>query len=158
MTPQIALRWQLIAIALLLCGAFYALAPVLTPFAIAAMFAYLFDPLADRLERLKLSRNAAVGIVFLGLTLLLVLVLLLLVPFLERQVANFVRHLPDWIAWFQNVAVPWLNQKFDTNLETPDAAQISAILQEHWKEAGGAAAMVVATFRWGSFPSSPRRG
>jgi len=145
MTPQIALRWQLIAIALLLCGAFYVLAPVLTPFAIAAMFAYLFDPLADRLERLKLSRNAAVGIVFLGLTLLLVLVLLLLVPFLERQVANFVRHLPDWIAWFQNVAVPWLNQKFDTNLETPDAAQISAILQEHWKEAGGAAAMVVAT-------------
>ena len=145
MTPQIALRWQLLTIALLIGGAFYVLAPVLTPFAVAAMFAYLFDPLADRLERWKLSRSAAVGIVFLGLTLLLVLTLLLLVPFLERQVANFVRHLPDWIAWFQNVAVPWLNQKLDLNLETPDAQQVSALLQEHWKEAGGVAAAVVAT-------------
>ena len=145
MTPQIALRWQLIAIAVLLCGVFYALAPVLTPFAVAAMFAYLFDPLADRLERLKLSRSAAVGIVFLGLTLLLVLTLLLLVPFLERQIASFVRHLPDWIAWLQNVAVPWLNQRFDVNIEAPDAQQMQAILQEHWKEAGGVAAAVLAT-------------
>jgi len=31
------------------------------------------------------------------------------------------------------------------NLETPDSAQIASIIQEHWKEAGGAAATVVAT-------------
>ena len=145
MTPQIALRWQLLALVVLIGFAFYLLAPVLTPFVIAAMFAYLFDPLADRLERWKLGRSAAVGIVFLGLTLLLVLILLLLVPFLERQIASFVRHLPDWVAWFQNVAVPWLNRKFDLNLETPDAAQIGTIVQDHWKEAGGAAAAVVAS-------------
>jgi len=145
MTPQIALRWQLITIAVLLCGVFYELAPVLTPFAIAAMFAYLFDPLADRLERWKLSRNAAVGIVFMGLTLLLVLVLLLLVPFLQRQVTSFVNHLPRWVDWFQNVAVPWLNAKLDTSIEAPDMQQVSALLQEHWKEAGGFAAAVVAT-------------
>jgi len=145
MTPQVALRWQLLALIVLIGFAFYLLAPVLTPFAVAAMFAYLFDPLADRLERWKLSRSAAVAIVFLGLTMLLVLTLLLLVPFLERQIASFVRHLPDWVAWFQNVAVPWLNQKFDLNLETPDSAQLGAIVQEHWKEAGGAAAAVVAS-------------
>jgi len=143
MTMQ--LRWQLLALVLLLGVAFWLLAPVLTPFAVAAMFAYLFDPLADRLERWKLSRGTAVTIVFLGLLLLVVLILLLLVPFLERQIASFVKHFPDWVAWFQNVAVPWLNQKFDMNLETPDSSQIAGIVQEHWKEAGGAAAVVLAS-------------
>ena len=142
MTEQ---RWQLLAIILLICAALYVLAPVITPFAVAAMFAYLFDPVADRLERLRLSRTAAVSIVFLSLMFILVLALLLLVPYLQRQIANFIHHVPEWVAWFQNVAVPWLNAKFDLGLEAPDMQQISAIVQEHWKEAGGFAAAVVAT-------------
>ena len=72
----VASRWQLLALVVLLTAAVWVLAPVLTPFVVAAMFAYLFDPLADRLERLKLSRGAAVAIVFLGLMLLFVLILL----------------------------------------------------------------------------------
>ena len=59
MTPQLAMRWQLLALTVVIAGVIWALAPMLTPFAVAAMFAYLFDPLADRLERLKLSRGAA---------------------------------------------------------------------------------------------------
>ena len=35
----------------------YLLAPVLTPFVAAALLAYIGDPLADRLERLKLPRT-----------------------------------------------------------------------------------------------------
>jgi predicted PurR-regulated permease PerM len=144
MTPQIAMRWQMLALTLVIGAVIWALAPMLTPFAVAAMFAYLFDPLADRLERLKLSRAAAVTIVFLGLILLFVLILLWLVPFLGRQVRGFVEHLPAWVTWFQDVAVPWLNKKFELELEAPDLTQITAVLQEHWKEAGGAAAVVVA--------------
>ncbi|HEX6834144.1 MAG TPA: AI-2E family transporter [Rudaea sp.] len=138
-------RWQLLVLVLVIGVVLYLLAPVLTPFAVAAMFAYLFDPLADRLERLRLSRTAAVSIVFLGLTLVIVLILLLLVPYLQRQVASFIRHLPDWIAWVQNAAVPWLNAQFHLELEAPDMQQIAAVVQDHWKEAGGVAATVVAT-------------
>jgi predicted PurR-regulated permease PerM len=138
------LRWQLLALTALVGFVLWLLAPVLTPFAIAAMFAYLFDPLVQRLQRLRLSRGAAVGIVSVALLLLLILVLLWLIPYLERQFKILLLHLPDWIAWLQNDAVGWVNARFGLDLEMPDTQQLSAIFQEHWKEAGGTAATVLA--------------
>jgi predicted PurR-regulated permease PerM len=142
MTPKIVQRWQLVALILLICVVLYVLGPVLTPFVVAAIFAYLFDPLVDRLQRWKLNRTWATTIVFLVLLITLVVVLVLLVPYIERQIATLIRKLPDWIAWLQSDAIPWLNAKFDLSLEAPDMQQITGVLQEHWKEAGGAAATV----------------
>lgn len=142
MTPKITQRWQLIALVLLVGVALYVLSPVLTPFAVAAIFAYLFDPLVDRLQRWKLSRTWATTIVFLVLLIAFVVVLVLLVPYIERQIATLIRKLPDWIAWLQSDGIPWLNAKFDLSLEAPDMQQIAGVLQEHWKEAGGAAATI----------------
>jgi len=139
-----ALRWQLLALIALVGFVLWLLAPVLTPFAIAAMFAYLFDPLVLQLQRLRLSRGAAVGIVFVALLLLLILVLLWLIPYLDRQFKILLQRLPDWIAWLQNDAVGWINARFGLELEMPDTQQLSAIFQEHWKEAGGTAASVIA--------------
>lgn len=138
------LRWQLLILVLVVGLVLWLLGPVLTPFAVAAMFAYLFDPLVGRLQRLGLGRAGAVAIVFLGLVLLLILVLLALIPYLERQIATLIQRLPDWITWMQTDAVGWLNATFDLSLEMPDAQQLAAIVQQHWKEAGGAAALVVA--------------
>ena len=139
-----ALRWQLLALVLIVGVLLWLLAPVLTPFAIAAMFAYLFDPLVARLQRLRLGRGAATTIVFLSLTLALILILLWLIPYLQHQVSTLIRRLPDWIAWLQTDAVPWLNAKFDLELDLPDAQQLAAVLQQHWKEAGGLAATILA--------------
>lgn len=138
------LRWQMLALFVLLIAALYFLSPVLTPFVVAAMFAYLFDPLADLLERWRLSRTAAVGIVFLALSLVVVLILLLLVPYLSRQVAAFIGRLPQWLGWLQNVAVPWLHERFQLDFDIPDMQQVATLLQDHWKEAGGIATTVVA--------------
>ncbi len=144
MTPPISLRWQMLALVLVIAGVIWLLAPVLTPFAVAALFAYLFDPLTCWLQRRRIGRPLAVTIVFLGLILLLIVVLLLLLPYLQRQIAAFFAHLPQWINWFRDVAVPWLNRKFSLELELPDTGQLADIVQEHWKEAGGAAASVVS--------------
>ena len=38
----------------------YLLRPILTPFIVSAILAYLGDPLVDRLQRLRLSRSLAV--------------------------------------------------------------------------------------------------
>jgi predicted PurR-regulated permease PerM len=144
MTSQVVQRWQLITLVLLIAAAIYVLAPVLTPFAVAAMFAYLFDPVTGWLQRRGMSRNAAVTIVFIGLNLILIAVLLLLVPYLQRQISAFFQHLPDWLRWFRDVALPWLNEKFKLDLELPDPQQFAGLVQEHWQEAGGAAASVVS--------------
>ena len=62
----------LFGLALLLFAGFlfYLLAPVLTPFFLATLLAYLGDPLVDRLQRWRMSRTFAVVTVFSGIILL----------------------------------------------------------------------------------------
>ena len=139
---KITQRWQLVALILVVCLVLYVFGPVLTPFVAAAIFAYLFDPLVDRLQRWKISRSWATTIVFLVLLIALIVILVLLVPYIERQIATLIRKLPDWIAWVQSDGIPWLNAQFDLSLEAPDMQQLAGIVQDHWKEAGGAAATV----------------
>lgn len=145
MNSTLDLRWQMLALFLFIGVLLYFLAPVLTPFAVAAMFAYLFDPLTTRLVRLGMRRTFAVCVVFFVLTFVLILVLILLVPYLSRQIATFIAQLPTLMAWAQNTAVPWLNQRFDLYLEMPDTQSLVSMLQDHWKEAGGFATTVVAS-------------
>lgn len=137
-------RWQWLALVLVVGALLYVLAPALTPFAISALFAYLWDPVVDRLERWRMSRSLAVSLVFLMIGMLLVAVVLLLIPFLERQITNFIAQLPRWVAWFQTEAAPWLEQRFGITPDFADPQRLIEVLQSHWKEAGGVAATVVA--------------
>ena len=117
------------------------LAPILSPFIFGAGIAYLGDPLVDRLQRWKLSRTAAVSLVFTVLTLLLALGLLLLIPALHRQGVALVKGLPEWLAWFQNTALPRLGLRLPEGLSL-DAEGLRAVIAEHWAEAGGVAQVV----------------
>jgi len=139
----LALRWQWLILVLVLGAVLYLLAPVLTPFAVAALFAYLTDPLVDRLERRGLARGLAVSLVFLVGSIVVTAVLLVLVPFIERQIGNFLAQLPVWVDWFQNRATPWLEARFGLSLEILDTRQLIEALQANWKEAGGFAASVL---------------
>ena len=58
-------KWQLAALTLGIGLLLWLLGPVLTPFVVAALLAYLGDPLVDRLDRLGLSRTGSVAVVFL---------------------------------------------------------------------------------------------
>ena len=142
-TRGLALHWQWLILALLLGAVLYLLAPVLTPFVVAALFAYLMDPLVDRLERRRLGRGLAVALVFLVGGIVVIAVLLVLVPFIERQIANFLAQLPVWVEWFQNRATPWLEARFGISLEILDTRRLIDALQENWKAAGGFAATVL---------------
>ena len=137
------LRWQWLILLGVIGVVLYWLRPVLMPFVVAALFAYLLDPLVDRLEK-RLGRGASVALVFLVATILVIGVVLVLVPFIERQIGNFLAQLPVWLAWFQAHAVPWLEQHFGVSPEVLDTQKIFDALQANWKEAGGFAATVVA--------------
>ncbi len=132
-------RWFILALLLVTGWLFYLLAPVLTPFFIAALLAYLGDPLVDRLEARGLSRTLSVVIVFFTMTLLLALGLLLLVPLLQQQLAQLIHVLPDYIAWISNNVVPWLEERFGLSREQLNLAAVSAWITEHWSTAGGIA-------------------
>lgn len=124
-------RWQLLAITVVIALFIWLLAPVLMPFAIAAMLAYLGDPLANRLERLGMGRTLAVSIVFVVLILVIVATLLLLVPLIARQIENLVENFPHYVEWARNVAMPWLQTRLHLDPNAFDTDRLMAQIKEH---------------------------
>ncbi len=133
----------LLAGALLLGWLVYLLGPVLTPFLVAALLAYLGDPLVDRLQRLKLARTPAVLVVFAGLLLAAAAALVVVVPLAQRQLAALLERAPAFVDWLQNVLVPWVNRLLPEG-EGLDLGRVRAVAAEHWQQAGGAAAGLLA--------------
>ena len=94
----------------------YLLAPILTPFVAAALLAYVGDPLADRLQKLKLPRTLAVVAVFLLTFLTLGLLILLIVPLIRNQIGALLNALPAIGAQVEQVWLPWVAQFLDIDL------------------------------------------
>lgn len=115
----------------------YLLAPVLTPFLVAAVLAYIGDPLVDRLEARRFSRTLAVTTVFLCLSLVVLILLLILVPMLERQIALLVNKLPQYLDWLQNKGLPSLSAYFGVEVSRFDLAELKDAVREQWLQSGG---------------------
>ncbi|MBU6248686.1 MAG: AI-2E family transporter [Xanthomonadaceae bacterium] len=131
MTAQDSRRWQMLAIVAVIAYLIYLLAPVLMPFAIAAMLAYLGDPLADRLERLGAGRTLAVTIVFVLLLLFTIGALLLLIPLISRQVDNLIQNLPRYGDWIRDTALPWLQARLRLDPHMFDTGRLVDAVKEH---------------------------
>ncbi len=133
-----SLKW--VALALGILWVVWLLAPVLTPFVLALLLGWLGDPLVDRLERAGRSRNVAVTLVFVLMSLLVVLALMILVPMIERQIVTLINALPQMRDWVIHTAVPWIEQK--TGLELMswlDPERLIEWVRSHWEQAGGVA-------------------
>jgi predicted PurR-regulated permease PerM len=143
MTIDNSRRWQLFAITAVIVYLIWLLAPVLMPFAVAGMLAYLGDPLADRLERLGLNRMWAATIVFVVLLVAVCGVLLLLIPLIARQVENLIENLPRYGEWAQNVAWPWLQARLHLDPHTFDSDRLLTAIKEHIGSIGGVATAVL---------------
>ena len=116
------------------------LAPILTPFVAALMLGWLGDPLVDRLEASGRSRNTAVILVFVLMSLLIALALLILVPMIQRQITTLVAALPQGQEWLLGTAIPWLEQKSGVQIMAWLAPErLFDWIRSHWQQAGGAA-------------------
>jgi predicted PurR-regulated permease PerM len=90
-----AASWLVIGLSLVLI--FWLLAPVLTPFLVAAVLAYALTPLVDRLDALwggRLPRLLAVVLVELGFVLAVLGLLLLMVPILAKELPQLKAQVP----------------------------------------------------------------
>jgi len=119
-----------IVLLLVLGGLIYALSGVLAPFIAGLAVAYFFDPVADWLERLGLSRGASAGIVivtFLGLT---IAVAMLLYPLLQAQIMGLLARIPDLIDNLRHVMAPMIEQVSD-RLATSEAADLKGAAKDY---------------------------
>jgi len=81
------------------------LQPILIPFAVAAVMAYLLEPAVARVASWGTSRQRAVFAVFALLFLLLAGVLLWIVPALSTQTANLARKVPRYTEQVKTLVV-----------------------------------------------------
>ncbi|WP_019625501.1 AI-2E family transporter [Thioalkalivibrio sp. ALJT] len=127
-------------------GVLYLLAPILTPFVVAVLIGYLFNPLVSRLApRIRGSRTLATVLVFLLVMLALAAVVLLLIPLAIAQFERLALALPELLAWFDQQVRPLLEDRAGEHLPALDAAALQALVTEHWREAGGLAG---GTLQW----------
>ncbi len=115
----------------------YALGDTLTPFAVAAVLAYVLDPLVEWLQKKGLNRaSASMSVMVFSLILLLAL-LLIIVPMLVGQFNNLASRLPQLIGFMQNTLLPWLKNTIGGYVEI-DQASIIAWFQAHTGELSNA--------------------
>ena len=130
-------KWMLVAGLLIVGILLYLLAPILTPFFVAIVLAYISDPLVDKLEARKLPRVFAVVTVFCCLSLLAVISLLILVPMIERQIDVFVQKLPAYINLIQHNVLPKITHFFGMSETEALQFDLKSSLQSYWGTAGG---------------------
>ena len=91
---------------------FHFLGGILTPFIIAAVLAYILNPLVSKLEAHGIKRGRASMWVMLFALFLLTALLLVIVPMLVQQSQSIIQKLPQFADYIHRTALPWFNQKF----------------------------------------------
>jgi len=76
----------------------YLIRSILLPFILGALIAYFLDPAADRLERMKFSRNLATVIITLTFFTVIVLLSLLIIPAIASQLSGLIADLPGYFS------------------------------------------------------------
>jgi predicted PurR-regulated permease PerM len=120
--------WMGLGLALL--WLLWLLSPILAPFLLAAVLAYICDPLVERLEGWRVPRTAGVLVVMLLLGLLMVLLVLTLVPLVHKEAQQLGARLPDAVVALNERFAPWLRQRFGIALQF-DAATLRQLLTEN---------------------------
>jgi predicted PurR-regulated permease PerM len=82
--------------------------PVLWPLAIAAVLAYLLDPLVDILERRKVKRQRTILVVFAIAVLVLLGIAAMILPRLIFETRELARRIPTYATTIQQRAVDWI--------------------------------------------------
>jgi predicted PurR-regulated permease PerM len=123
-----AATWGLMA--LVLGWLLWLLAPVLTPFVVAATLAYALTPLVDRLARASaMPRVLAVVLIEVLFLTLMLAIALLVVPILVKQFPLLREQLPVLLDSLNTRLQPWLAQ-WGIHLQF-DVASLKAFVQDH---------------------------
>lgn len=109
-------------------AALWVLGGVILPFLVGGALAYFLDPVADRLQRLGMSRIAATATITLIAILSVVLLLLAVVPLLVQQTTGLVQAAPDIAQRLQGFLLT----------QFPDLADSTSTIRQSLAELGAA--------------------
>jgi predicted PurR-regulated permease PerM len=119
-----------IGLGLLALWLLYLLGPILTPFLLAGILAYVGNPLVDRLQGFGLPRLLAVIAVLLLMLALLVGLVLVIIPLLVEEAGLLTARLPEALALANEKLAPWLRANFGIKLRF-DPASLKKLVAEN---------------------------
>jgi predicted PurR-regulated permease PerM len=116
---------------LLLVGFLWLFRDILLPFILGMALAYLLDPIADRLERMGMSRLWATITIVLLSVVAFALALILVIPVLAGQLAGFLERLPDYVARLKQLAGAVFQTRLGQYLGAEDArTSVEGLVQQ----------------------------
>jgi predicted PurR-regulated permease PerM len=124
----------------------YVFSDILLPFVAGMVLAYFLDPVADRLQRLGMSRLGATVVILIAFVIVLVLALVILIPVLATQLSDFIARMPSYLSQLQALITSydptWLEKRFGieadslreglNSLLTSSAGFVSTIMKSIW--------------------------
>ncbi len=117
-----------LAVLALFFVALWFLGGVILPFLVGGALAYFLDPVADRLQRMGLSRVAATAVITITAVLAVFLILLAIVPLLVQQTTGLIESAPDIAARLQEFLLT----------QFPDLADSTSTIRQSLAELGAA--------------------
>lgn len=133
---EISQRWFLLIVVLVVGYLLVLLGPILSPFLVATLLAYLADPITDKLETYRLSRTSAVLVVFSGIMLICMIALLILLPKLTAQLAVVIKQVPLAINLFDQKVMPFLHQNLGLEIKELDFSFLKTLIRDNVKQTG----------------------
>lgn len=91
----------------------YFLAPMLTPFLLGALLAYLINPIVKKIESHNIPHLLSVILVFLSFFVIVLLFILIIYPYAANQIVVFIDQIPQIIDWIKKSGMPWMMQYVD---------------------------------------------
>ena len=124
------------------------LSPILAPFVVAAVLAYICDPGVNWLVARRIPRALAVTMMIVGLGIMLMLLILILTPMVYREGLALVQRLPDLVDLLNSKVLPWAETQLGVTLQL-DAGAIRKWLAGNWSTAQDVLTLLLARARSG---------
>jgi predicted PurR-regulated permease PerM len=126
----------------------YLLGPILTPFFLAWIFAYVCQPLVRRMRAAKVPRTLAVILVMLVILAAIAGLILIVLPLFVKEVQQITKQLPIWLDKLNTTVAPWLNAKLGTSIAL-DPSSIKEAITTAIQSREDIGASVLASLRMG---------
>jgi predicted PurR-regulated permease PerM len=125
------------------------LGPVLTPFLVGAIFAYLGTPLVDGMQRRGIGRGLGTTVTVLLFGIAVVAVFLVLIPLVQAELTLAVKKLPELAARLLANVSPWIEENLGITVAL-DMATLRDYLGEHEESVKALTARLLAGIKAGS--------
>ena len=129
---------------LALGGVLWLLSPILAPFLAAAILAYIFAPVVDKLEARGVSRAIGTVIAVLLLLLAVILLLLIVLPLFTSEIAQLTQEFPGFVEKLKTSVIPWINEKAGLSI-TLDSSTFRQFITDNMSDASGIVKKVFAS-------------